>query len=123
MNKFGTTQNNIYSLGYYLQPYGLLGGVAPGERIFSARYVDRRLYLVTFRQVDPFFVISFANHRRPKILGQLKVPGFSRYLHPYDEETVIGLGRQADSNGRQQGLKISLFDVSDCTSPKELAKM
>jgi uncharacterized secreted protein with C-terminal beta-propeller domain len=59
-----------------------------------------------------------SNHRKPKILGQLKVPGFSRYLHPYDENTIIGFGRDADSAGRQLGLKIALFDVSDCTNPK-----
>lgn len=78
--------------------------------------------MVTFRQIDPFFVISFSNHRRPRILGELKVPGFSNYLHPYDETTIIGLGRQADSNGRQLGLKISLFDVSDVTQPIESVK-
>lgn len=62
------------------------------------------------------------NHRRPKILGELKIPGFSRYLHPYDEHTVIGLGRQADANtGRQLGLKISIFDVSDVRRPREAA--
>lgn len=77
--------------------------------------------MVTFRQVDPFFVIAFKNHRYPKILGELKIPGFSRYLHPYDEDTIIGLGRQADANGRQQGLKVSLFDVSDVSNPKEAA--
>lgn len=101
--------------------FGKISNIAPGERIFSARYVARKLYLVTFRQVDPFFVIAFRSHRRPKILGELKITGFSRYLHPYDEDTVIGLGRQADTNGRQQGLKISLFDVSDVKNPKESA--
>lgn len=96
-------------------------GIAKGERIFSARYVLRRLYLVTFRQVDPFFVISFKSHKKPVILGELKITGFSRYLHPYDETTIIGLGRQADKNGRQLGLKISLFDVSDVKNPVESA--
>lgn len=55
------------------------------------------------------------------ILGELKITGFSRYLHPYDETTIIGLGRQADKNGRQLGLKISLFDVSDVKNPVESA--
>lgn len=123
LNKNGQNSNSVYTLGYYMRPYGELSNIAPGERIFSARYVNKRLYMVTFRQVDPFFVISLANHKRPKILGELKVPGFSRYLHPYDEETIIGFGRQADSNGRQEGLKVSLFDVSDVNQPKELAKM
>ena len=89
------TENRVYCLNYFLNIYGTLKGIAPGERIFSARYVGRRLYLVTFRQVDPFFVIGFRSHRYPKILGELKITGFSRYLHPYDENTIIGLGRQA----------------------------
>lgn len=80
--------------------------------------MGRRLYLVTFRQIDPFFVISLANHKKPVVLGELKIPGFSRYLHPYDENTIVGLGRQADESGRQQGLKISVFDVSDCKNPR-----
>ena len=75
---------------------------------------------MTFRQVDPFYVISLKNHKKPEILGELKVPGFSRYLHPYDENTIIGLGREADSSGRQQGLKIGLFDVTDPRNPRQL---
>lgn len=55
--------------------------------------MGRKLYLVTFRQIDPFFVISFVNHNRPVVLGELKIPGFSRYLHPYDENTIVGIGR------------------------------
>lgn len=118
-NDNGSTSNNVFVLNYYLNAYGSLTGIAPTERIFSARYVGKRCYLVTFRQVDPFFVISLKNHRKPAILGQLKVPGFSRYLHPYDENTIVGLGRDADASGRQQGLKIGIFDVSDPTNPKE----
>lgn len=82
-------------MNYYLNPYGSLTGIAPTEEIKSARYVRKRCYLVTFRQVDPFFVISLRDHRNPTILGELKVTGFSTYLHPYDETTIIGLGRQA----------------------------
>lgn len=75
--------------------------------------------MVTFRQIDPFFVISFANPKKPKILGELKIPGFSRYLHPYDETTIIGLGRDATAAGQQLGLKLGLFDVTDCSNPIE----
>lgn len=114
----GTESNSVYCLDYFLNLYGSLTNIAPDEKIYSARYVGLRLYLVTFRQVDPFFVISFSNHRRPKILGQLKIPGFSRYLHPYDETTIIGFGRDVDENNRQMGLKIGLFDVSDTSNPK-----
>lgn len=112
--------NRVYCLNYHLNPYGLLNNIAPGERITAARYVGRRLYLVTFRQTDPFFVIGFNDHRFPVILGELKISGFSKYLHPYDEKTIIGLGRQATVNGRPLGLKLALFDVSNVWSPKEI---
>lgn len=87
--------NNVFSLDFFLNVKGELRGIAPGERIFSARYIGYRLYLVTFRLVDPFYVISFKDHKKPVILGELKITGFSRYLHPYDDETIIGFGRQA----------------------------
>ena len=96
--------------------------LAPGETIYSARFMGKRGYLVTFKKVDPFFVIDLSDPRNPKILGKLKIPGFSRYLHPYDENTIIGIGREATETGRTQGLKISLFDVSDVGNPKEIAK-
>lgn len=95
-------------------------GLAMGERIFSARYLDDRLYLVTFRQVDPFFTIDLSDPENIEVLGELKIPGFSRYLHSYSEDVIIGLGRDATETGRQQGLKISLFDVSDPERPREL---
>ena len=78
--------------------------------------------MVTFRQVDPFFVFDLSNPSAPKELGKLKIPGFSRYLHPYDENTIIGIGQDTNAQGRTSGLKISLFDVTDVSSPKELAK-
>jgi inhibitor of cysteine peptidase len=95
--------------------------VAEGERIFSARFVREKLYLVTFRQVDPFFVVDLENPRDIEVLGELKIPGFSRYLHPYDENHIIGIGRDATETGRQEGIKISLFDVSDFENPVEKA--
>lgn len=81
--------------------------------------------MVTFRQVDPFFVIDLSNPSLPKILGELKIPGFSTYLHPYDDNTIIGLGRDTttNSNGQvlQQGLKIAIFNVTNPTSPTQTA--
>lgn len=114
--------NNIYTLDEDLDIIGELEGLAEGERIFSTRFIGDKLYMVTFRQVDPFFVIDLSNPKKPKSLGELKIPGFSRYLHPYDENTIIGIGRDASATGRQEGLKISLFDVSDVKNPKEIAK-
>ncbi|MHC3129542.1 MAG: beta-propeller domain-containing protein [Candidatus Bathyarchaeota archaeon] len=108
--------NNVYVLDMNLNVVGKLEGLAPGEQIYSARFMGDRCYLVTFRQIDPFFVIDVANPTEPKVLGYLKIPGFSGYLHPYDENHIIGIGKQ-DSN-----VKLSLFDVTDVTAPTEIAK-
>ncbi|MBU2407001.1 MAG: beta-propeller domain-containing protein, partial [Nanoarchaeota archaeon] len=114
--------NNIYTLNENLEVLDEHEGMAEGEQIYSTRFMGDRLYMVTFRQVDPFFVIDLSNPRNIKELGELKIPGFSRYLHPYDKDTIIGIGRDATEQGRTQGLKISLFDVSDVENPKEIAK-
>ena len=111
--------NNVYVLDRSLDIIGRLEGLAEGESIFSARFMGDRLYMVTFRQIDPFFVVDLSNPRNPKDLGELKIPGFSRYLHPYDENTIIGIGREATETGREIGLKISLFDVTDVENPIE----
>ena len=116
------SENHVYALDERLEVLDHLSGIAPTERIFSARFVEDRLYLVTFRDIDPFFVIDLSNPRELEILGELKIEGFSRYLHPIDEDTVLGFGRDADSRGMQQGLKISLFDVSDVANPVERAQ-
>jgi len=83
-----------------------------------------RLYMVTFRQVDPFFVIDLSNPRDPEILGELKIPGWSNYLHPYDEDHIIGIGKQTKENEwggvTTLGVKMSLFDVSDVSNPVEV---
>jgi inhibitor of cysteine peptidase len=114
--------NNVYTLDSDLQILDKLEGLAEGESIYSTRFIGDRLYLVTFKQVDPFFVIDLSNPNNIVELGKLKIPGFSRYLHPYDNDIIIGIGRDATDTGRQQGLKISLFDVSDVQNPKEIAK-
>ena len=99
---------------------GGLDEIAPDESIFSARFMGDRLYLVTFQQIDPFFVIDLSSDT-PKILGELKIPGFSNYLHPYDEDHVIGIGRDTKEIGsgrvQQLGVKIALFDVSNVSDP------
>jgi uncharacterized secreted protein with C-terminal beta-propeller domain len=114
--------NNVYALDMSMDVIGNLSGLAEGEQIYSTRFIGDRLYMVTFRQVDPFFVIDLSDPRSIKELGKLKIPGFSRYLHPYDDHTIIGIGRDASDTGRQKGLKISLFDVTDVANPKEVAK-
>ena len=113
--------NSVYVLDEQLKIVGELEEIAVDESIFSARFMDDRLYLVTFQQIDPFFVIDLSSDT-PKILGELKIPGFSNYLHPYDEEHVIGIGRDTKEvdNGRVQqlGIKIALFNVADVNNPK-----
>ncbi len=116
-------QNMVYTFDSNMDKLGSITNIAPEERIYSTRFIGNRLYMVTFRRVDPFFVIDLSHPSNPKILGKLKIPGYSTYLHPYDNETIIGIGKQTDQNGRQtSGLKISLFNVSDISSPKLLAE-
>ena len=123
----GMSQNNIYVLDANLSIVGKLENIAPREMIYSARFMGDRCYLVTFRKVDPLFVIDLQNPSNPKVLGKLKITGYSDYLHPYDENHIIGIGKEtvAAEEGDfawYQGVKISLFDVSDVEKPKEIAK-
>ena len=118
----GTIRSNaVYVLDEQLDRVGELEEIAPEESIYSARFMGDRLYLVTFQQIDPFFVIDLSSDT-PKILGELKIPGFSNYLHPFDEEHVIGIGRDTKEieNGRVQqlGIKIALFNVADVNNPR-----
>jgi len=108
--------NSLFIFNMNLSLVGKLENLAPGESIYSARFMGDRCYLVTFRQIDPFFVIDASNPNEPKVLGYLKIPGFSGYLHPYDEDHIIGIGKQ-DNN-----VKLSLFDVTNVSAPTEKAK-
>ena len=118
--------SNLYVLDADMKTVGSLEYLASGEQIYSVRFMGNRAYLVTFKQIDPLFAIDLSDPKNPKVLGQLKVPGFSTYLHPYDEKTLIGFGKDTGTNEYgntvAQGLKISLFDVSDVANPKELDK-
>lgn len=116
------TENAVWVLDNELDIVGELKGIAEDERIYSTRFIDDRLYMVTFKQVDPFFVIDLEEPQNPEILGELKITGFSRYLHPYDENHIIGLGKETTETGRTKGLKISLFNVEDVSAPTEVAK-
>ncbi len=116
------SSNAVWTLDKNLKLLGQLTDLAPGEQMYSTRFVANRLYMVTFKQIDPFFVIDLSNPKQPENMGSLKIVGFSRYLQPYDENYLIGIGRDATDLGRTQGLKISLFDVRDVAHPKEVAK-
>jgi uncharacterized secreted protein with C-terminal beta-propeller domain len=120
--------NNVYVLDEELNLLGSLEGLAPGEQIYSARFMGERCYLVTFKKVDPLFTIDLSDPQNPVVLGKLKIPGFSSYLHPYDNDILIGIGKETKESeygdfAWHQGIKISLFDVSDVENPRELAKI
>lgn len=128
-----TSKNNLHVLNESLDTIGKVENIAPGERIYSVRFMGDRAYMVTFKSVDPLFVIDVADPTNPHILGALKIPGYSDYLHPYDENHIIGFGKDTieqlskDENGNiinttayYLGMKVAMFDVTDVTNPKEL---
>jgi uncharacterized secreted protein with C-terminal beta-propeller domain len=124
----GQEGNNVYVLDEEMKIVGRLEDLAPGEEIYSARFMGDRCYLVTFKKVDPLFTIDLSDPEEPRVLGKLKIPGYSDYLHPYDENTLIGIGKETEEAKEgdfawYQGVKISLFDVSDVENPRELAKI
>ena len=122
--------SGVYTLNLDLQRLGALDGLAPGERIYAARFLEDRCYLVTFKTIDPLFVIDLADPAALRLLGELKIPGYSSYLHPFDATHLIGLGKDVslvrtpwsgdEGVALEQGLKVSLFDVSDVARPVEL---
>ncbi len=120
-----TSKNNVYVLDPGFAITGRLEDLAPGEKIYSARFIGDRGYLVTFQKVDPLFVIDLSEPTNPTVLGKLKIPGYSDYLHPYDATHLIGIGKDAVASEQgnfawYQGLKLALFDVSDPENPKQL---
>lgn len=114
------TLNNVYVLNMNLEIVGKLEGLALGESIYAARYMGDKMFLVTFRRVDPLFAIDLSDPENPKVLGKLKLPGYSEYLHPYGNHYLIGVGRDVDEKtGAVKGIKVSLFDISDVENPVE----
>ena len=119
--------NNLYVLNENLEIVGKVEGLAPGERIYSVRFMGNRAYMVTFVETDPLFVIDLTEPTNPTVLGELKIPGYSTYLHPYDENHLIGFGENTKlvnyGYGDQvvtDGMKIALFDVTDPNNPTEM---
>lgn len=125
-NLTDTTTNGLYVLDENLKVIGKLEGLAKGEKIYSVRYTDKKAYIVTFKEMDPLFVINLSDPRNPKVEGELKIPGYSTYLHPYDDNHLIGFGYDVKEDGTRNisnGLKVSLFDISDYSNPKEMFKV
>ena len=109
--------NNIYVLNKDLNVVGKLTGLEKGERIYAVRFMGDKAYVVTYKETDPLLVIDLKDPKNPKVLGELKIPGYSTYLHPIGNNLFIGIGKDDDRR-----LKISLFDISNLENPKEIDK-
>ncbi len=101
---------------------GRIGELGKGERVYAVRFVGDTGYVVTFRQIDPLYTVDLAVPERPRVLGELKIPGYSAYLHPIGEDLLLGVGQDVSEEGRALGTQLSLFDVSDLRHPTRLYK-
>jgi inhibitor of cysteine peptidase len=123
----GDSLNHLYILNSDLEIVGSVEDLAEGESVYSARFMGDKAYIVTFKKIDPLFVIDVSNPSNPEVLGYLKITGYSDYLHPYDENHLIGIGKETQGGNEDfswyQGIKVSLFDVSDFENPIEAAKI
>jgi hypothetical protein len=106
-----------------LQQVGRVDGLGIDERIFAVRYFGDLATVVTFRQTDPLYVVDLADPTAPAVLGELKIPGFSTYLHPVGDDLLLGVGQDADEQGRVTGMQVSLFDLSDRTKPVQVDRL
>ncbi|MFG3710492.1 beta-propeller domain-containing protein [Micromonospora sp. NPDC047730] len=106
--------------GDALTRVGAVTGLGPGERIFSVRYLGGSAYVVTFRRTDPLYAVDLTDPTAPRVTGELKITGYSAYLHPLPDGRLLGVGQEADRRGRTQGLQVSLFDVRDPARPARL---
>ncbi|MEX2424426.1 MAG: beta-propeller domain-containing protein [Acidimicrobiia bacterium] len=106
--------------GDTLQQIGLVDGLGLTERIFAVRFMGDLGYVVTFRQTDPLYVVNLSDPTAPAVVGELKIPGYSAYLHPVGDGRLLGVGQDADSEGRVLGTQISLFDVTDPANPQRI---
>jgi hypothetical protein len=115
--------NFVFVLNEDMEVVGEIRDIAPTERIYSARFMGDTLFMVTFFIIDPFFVIDLSDPYNPQILGELKIPGYSDYLHPFGENLILGIGKDAvEHNGMawEQGIRMTMFDVSDFYNPVDL---
>ncbi len=117
------TTNSLYVLDQDLKVAGKIENLAKDERVYSARFMGDAGYFVTFRETDPLFSVDLSNPSKPKILGELKINGFSEYLHFYADNLLLGIGMEADENGRTNGIKLSMFDISNPADVKEQSKV
>ncbi|MBU0569815.1 beta-propeller domain-containing protein [Patescibacteria group bacterium] len=112
----GDSFNDVYVLNSDLEITGSIQDLGLTERIYSARFIEDKGYLVTFRRIDPFYVLDLSNSKNPEMKGELKIPGYSSYLHPITEDRILGIGEENNK------VKISLFNVSSVENPTEASK-
>lgn len=115
--------NNLYILNNKMEIVGKVEDLAKGELIESVRFVGNMAYVVTFRQTDPLFVIDLSDPENPTVKGELKIPGFSEYLHPITQNLIVGVGKDGTETGTNGDCKVSLFDVTDPYAPKETVSL
>ena len=117
----GEAENNLYLFDENLNLTGKIEGLAQGEEIYAARYLGNMAYFVTYRNTDPLFAVDLSDDKNPKVLGELKISGFSEYLHFWGEDKLVGIGYETDEKtGEHTGIKITMFDTSDPSSLKEM---
>ena len=122
-NAGSSSQSNaVYVLDADLKTIGKIEDLAKDEQVYSARFLGDTGYFVTYEQTDPLFSVDFSDPENPKILGKLKIPGFSEYLHFYSDNLLLGIGMDTDENGVTNGVKVSMFDISDPSDVKEVSK-
>ena len=118
-----TSQSFVFVLrdnGQTLEVVGQVGGIGKGERIYAVRFIGNAGFVVTFRQVDPLYTLDLSNPARPRVVGELKLLGFSAYLHPMRPGVLMGIGQDATPEGRTKGTQVSVFDVSNLAAPRLL---
>jgi hypothetical protein len=115
-----TTVTTLASRAGALVPLGRVGGLGKGERVYAVRFIGDVGFVVTFRQVDPLYTLDLSAPSRPAVRGELKIRGYSSYLHPVGDDLLLGVGQDATDDGRVTGAQASLFDVSDPRSPRRL---
>lgn len=115
--------NVLYILDENLNELSRIEDLAPDEMVYSARFMGDTGYFVTYKQIDPLFSVDLSDPKNPEILGELKIPGFSEYLHPYGEGLLLGIGMDVDETGTvTNGVKVSMFDISDPVNVQEADK-
>ena len=137
MLRAATTSNDNESQSYVtvlatkggrLEKAGQVGGLGRGERIYAVRFIGDRGYVVTFRETDPLYTLDLADPARPRVTGELKILGYSAYLHPVGEHELLGVGQDATPEGMRLGTQVSLFDVSNpprrgcCSRPASVSR-